>query len=205
MLGERFANRGARGALSESDARAGRGHGLDLAREGREFSAVGRLRSRIETHLTYPSELKTQGIQGEVEAKVRFGPNGEYLERETERSLRGPPFLRVLVARTLRAALEEPAARLPDGFALEARFKFLIAEGDDETIREAGNFALGRSLSFLRVHHESALEWELGPLSGLGPFTLGLDLSWAPRKIIEAASDRVEFDPLDSYRQDPAW
>jgi len=206
MLGERFAGKRFGSPQQESDARAGHGgEAFDLAREGREHSRIEAIYRKIESLLVYPDELKQKGVQGEVVALLQFGDAGEYLEEPTLQSFRGPPYLRVLIARTLRQAFNEAPARHKGRLEVNCYFRFLINEGDDEQLRAGGNFALGRELAFFRVYHHSKLEWDFGPFHGLGPWAVGADLLWLPRKIVEATEDKAEIDPLEGYRMDPAW
>ncbi len=195
----------------ESEFKEGRTRqalGVDLAAEARTHTFARAVFRRVDPLLVYPDELTARGIEGTVTAIIRFNAQGEYLESASDWTS-SSPYLKVLVARTLRQALAEPlnpAARraMPPHRTLTASFQFTRLEhasGDERGARQA---VLGDSVRFFRSYARSVAEWDLGPLHGVGPFP-ALDLLWLPRVIGDALSTKVKADPLERYREDPLW
>jgi hypothetical protein len=193
------------GKTETQDSRAA--GGIDLIAEGRSLPLYREIFERIDGQLTYPVELRRAGIRGSVTARMFFSPTGQILADSTRIDSESR-YLAVAVARTLRRAFAEPL-RGYRTFAgalrsVECSFEFQLTEHDDAGLAKAGNWIVGNHLSFYRHFQSSVLEWQLGPLSGLGPFA-GFDVLWLPRKIGEALSNKAPIDPLQSYRDDPAW
>jgi hypothetical protein len=170
---------------------------------------------RINGNLAYPMELVAKKIAGSVSGVLVFSDRGEFLEDHSRLS-GDSSFLKVAVVRAVRRAFRDgiPSQFLPqvlplglkDGQSLEVscRFVFEIIEHEDETLVAQRQGIVGREMDFYRSFEESALQWQLGPLSGLGPFA-SLDVTWFPRPIGDLLSKKAKFDPLDSYRDDAAW
>ena len=88
---------------------------------------------------------------------------------------------------------------------LKCSFRFLFSQNGDQDLVEEQKFVVGSHLFFYRSFYRSVLEWQLGPLKGLGPFSVGLDPSWLLEKGGGLFSHRAKIDPLEKYRDDPDW
>jgi hypothetical protein len=162
---------------------------------------------RINGNLSYPVELIAKKMKGNVSGVLNFSARGEFQE-EKSRFNADSSFLKVAVVRAIRHAFRE---NIPSqivghggGFEVSCQFVFEIVEHQDETLIAARQGMMGKKLSFYRSFEQSVLEWQLGPLSGLGPFA-SLDVTWFPRIIGDAFSKKAKIDPLDNYRDDAAW
>jgi hypothetical protein len=182
----------------------------DVVKEGKESPLFRLIRDQVENHLAYPAELKEKGIQGTVTGAVVFS-KGQFVEDQT-RLQSDSAYLRVAVMRALRKAFRES---LPEKYwqlasdregrlEVQCRFIFETVEHDEEKKSHDLQAVSGHALAFYRTYVHSALQWQLGPLSGLGPL-VSLNVLWLPEKIGELFSKKAEIDPLDSYRDDPAW
>jgi hypothetical protein len=185
-------------------------HGVDLVKEGKESPLFKYVHEQVDDQLAYPAELKARAIQGSVSGALVFS-KGEFSEDQT-RLVSDSSFLKVAVMRALRRAFRENlpekywklAANSEGRLEVECRFVFAFVEHDDEEKSRSLQAVSGHALAFYRTYVHSALQWKLGPLSGLGPL-VSLDVLWLPEKIGELFSKKAEIDPLDSYRDDPAW
>jgi hypothetical protein len=166
---------------------------------------------RINGNLSYPMELVAKRITGSVTGVLAFSSlgseSGEFLE-EHSRLSGDSSFLKVAVLRAIRRAFRDgiPPQFIGRGRSLEVscHFIFEILEHEDETLIAKRQGIAGKDLAFYRSFEESALQWQLGPLSGLGPLA-SLDVTWFPRTIVDLLSNKAKIDPLDSYRDDAAW
>lgn len=193
---------------AQSDAGTDRFTGpVDLATEGRQSPLFRNIYNKIDGVLVYPAELRKEKVQGIVNAKITFSKEGVLLTDQIKIDS-SSKFLTVLVARTIRQAFEHPIADAPryksTTFAIDCTFNFEITEHNDAELAKSKTGVIVNQFQFYRSFQYSALQWQLGPLSGLGPFA-GLDVLWIPRKIAEALSNKAKIDPLQKYRDDPAW
>lgn len=165
------------------------------------------IHKRIDTHLVYPSELRHEKIIGAVLANFLLSKHSKIIPERTKIESNSR-YLSVLVARTLRKAFKDPIHNFDKftdhDFMTECVFKFEVTEHNDSQSKQEQPWLVGNQLVFYRRFQQTAGEWQAGPLKGFGPF-LGLDILWFPTKIKETLSQKVSFDPLQSYRDDPAW
>jgi hypothetical protein len=196
------------GAASESDH--GSANDVDIVKEGKESPLFKYVRDQVENNLYYPAELKQKFIEGTVSGVVVFS-KGEFIEEQT-RLQSSSSYLKVAVMRALRQAFRDSlpekywklAADSEGRLEVQSQFIFSIVEHDEDEKAETLQAVSGRTVAFYRTYVHSALQWKLGPLSGLGPL-VSLDVLWIPEKIAGLFSKKAEIDPLDSYRDDPAW
>jgi len=174
----------------------------------RDVSLYRYLYSVIERNLTYPAEFHGTGIQGEVTVTLRFDSEGAW-RKDVSAFRASNPYLRVHVIRLLRKALRE---RIPANLwkaraklAVDCTFRFLISESGDVALLESKRVIFGKSLSFARRIQKSVLEWQAGPLHGLGPFAVSLNPLWFFEKARDVVAPRIKIDPLEKYRNDPDW
>jgi hypothetical protein len=169
-----------------------------------------RIFERIDQFLVYPAEFKAAKISGSITAHLVFSRDGIYL-RPQSRFDATSNYLKVEVLRALRKAFAEALpAELMKGvesrqLEVSCYFLFAITEGNEASARDEREWMSAGHLSFYRNYHHSVLQWELGPLSGLGPMPVGLDPSWFVRKIQEATTNKAKIDPLERWRNDPEW
>jgi hypothetical protein len=184
------------------------GGGGTRAATNKNYSLYQYLYQRIEAQLTYPSEIREAGHSGTVVARLNFDVDGRY-SREQSVYSSSNAYLRVHVIRLVRKALEEAVPgnlnRLRRPFLLNCSFRFAISQHADQKVNDSQKLIVGAHLYFFRSFYKSKLEWELGPLRGLGIFAGGLDPLWFLRKGEELLSDKSKFDPLQKYRDDPEW
>jgi hypothetical protein len=196
------------GAASEFDH--GKMNAVDIVKEGKESPLFKYVHDQVENNLYYPAELKQKLIEGSVSGVVVFS-KGEFVEDYT-RLQSNSSYLKVAVMRALRRAFRDSlpekywklAANSEGRLEVQSQFIFSIVEHDEDKKAEALQAVSGRTLAFYRTYVHSALQWKLGPLSGLGPL-VSLDVLWIPEKIAGLFSKKAEIDPLDSYRDDPAF
>lgn len=166
------------------------------------------LHELIDAVLEYPNDLIAEGIEGTVEAALRFSSDGRLL-------MKGSPvtsdsrFLRLLVIRALRKAFASPlaASHRPraSAFPVKATFLFRITREDPKgRFTSRASHSVGY-LSFLREQHiKLPLRLER-PLfaedSGQASPVLSFDLLWLADKII--GNDGRKIDRLQKYRDDP--
>ncbi|MBI2711733.1 MAG: hypothetical protein HYX41_02555 [Bdellovibrio sp.] len=191
---------------SESGFQAG--DALAVATE-KSSSIFRYLYERIDQNLSYPNEFVESGFQGPVTARIFLDEEGAW-ESSTSVIKGAQPYLRVPVVRALRRALMEPVPENIWGKKKERRFidclfRFEITQNGDESLLEKRRFVSGRKLFFYRSVYVSKLQWSAGPLSGLGPFSVGFDPTWLVSQAAGLFSKKAKIDPLQKYRDDPAW
>ena len=162
---------------------------------------------KVDQNLAYPSEFVQRKFQGPVTVRAYFDEEG-FFEKDSSLPKASNPYLRVYVARVLRKALMEPIPKtlLGEGGmkrrVIDCLFNFEITSHNDEMLVAQEKFFSGKNVFFYRHHYISKLEWSLGPFSGLGPFAVGLDVNWI---IGSTGRKKAPSDPLQKYRDDPAW
>ncbi len=189
----------------------GGGGGARMMAESRDTSVFQELYRRIDANVTYPSELRQQGIEGVVTAQLAFSREGKFLKEQSTVENGASNYLRVVVARALRKAMadelpETMKKNLTAPFTLDCTFRFEFTEGDAAALKAANKLIAGNSLFFYRNFHHSRLQWEVGPLSGLLPVpALGINPAWFAEKVAGLFSNKSKVDPLQPYRDDPEW
>ena len=187
-----------------------RGESALKAAQDKNIGLYQYLYRRIDAILTYPSEIHSIWKQGAVKARIHFNAKGEYV-REKSQFQAMDDFLRVLILRTLRRALVD---EIPSGinhtgkaFDIHCSFIFAITQNGDQDLAEAQRFILGNKLFFYRFVYKSKLQWQAGPLSGLGGFGVGFNPLWLVEKGLDLFSTKTKakISELDKYRDDPEW
>lgn len=164
----------------------------------------------IDQNLTYPFELRQRDIQGRVVLRLSFTKEGVLLRDRTEVVSASSNYLRVHVQRMLRKLfldpLPKPQRTFTGPFTLVCSFHFERTEHNEADLIAARRFIQKNNLYFYRQEHHSKLQWQLGPVSGLGIVpALGVDLGGAFDQVGRLFSSRTKKDPLARYRDDPEW
>ncbi len=161
----------------------------------------------IDNNLTYPSEFIDAKFQGTVVTQIYFDQTGAYL-RSNSKFQSPHPYLKIHVIRTLRKglvnAVPEAINKIRKPFFLNCSFRFYFTENGNQDLVKSQKFIVGNQLFFYRSVHKSALEWDLGPLHGVGPLA-NLNLLWFFEKGHDLLSKKVKFSPLEKYQDDPEW
>jgi len=164
--------------------------------------------NKINAFLHYPEIFKQKKITGVVRARISISKEGRLLP-ETLKIESSSRYLKVLVSQTLKKAFQRPLHNFNQFFTktfeVEARFKFEITEYADQILTQNNEQVYANQLWFYRFDRQSALQWSAGPLSGLGPIPIALDLLWIVDKVSSLFSKKTKVDPLMKYRQDPAY
>jgi hypothetical protein len=174
---------------------------------------------RLDQAVYYPKELIDADIEGRVTGKLVFNPQGEFLPTESH-IISDSNYLRVYVLKAFRSALKAPLRPMPpnvDDLVVRFTVTFELTRTDN-AMDGSRNANLGRGAQKglsgynLALYRSSKVigQWKLGPLSGYGIApSVGIDPGWFVDGI-EKLYDRVikqkaEIDPLELYRNDPAW
>jgi hypothetical protein len=180
---------------------------MDLPAEGKASPFFRYVYETIDKNLMYPDELIAKKETGSVIAHIVFSEEGAYLEEET-RFETASSYLRVVAARTLRKAFKNSVPKQKWLFRkrteVTCQFRFEITEHNDPNLAKSKNLAIANQMTFYRHSQRSLLQWDAGPLHGLGPF-VGADILWIPKGIFELFSKKAKIDPLENYRNDRAW
>lgn len=205
-------------SLAPSEFAAGGGAGGADPKGSTGSAVLDRLRDagvdtsiydRIEEALTYPEELARAKIHGDVRAALTFDNEGRY-QREQSQLLASSPYLRVLVARTLRDVFREPLPeRMLRGRSrknVRCRFEFrLVGELIRQARVEADRGGLVDGLMVFRRNHREALVWKQGRFL-FTPLGLAVDVEGLAQDAVEATKPtKAQADPLERYRRDPEW
>lgn len=196
------------------------GGSFDFKRESRTYKLADFLFRQIDQHLSYPPEFKSRKWTGEVTAWISFTGQGDYLENAT-RYEASSDYFKVLVARTLRAALQNlvPPAKLAgsDGFQFECHFQFTTEEPTFQSMKSNHALVMGNRLHFHRSMTVSRFNPTVGPLQGFGMTTVQtptgaqvapvaqVDAIELTQKILGGVTGKPAADDLQKYRDDPAW
>ena len=179
----------------------------DFKQADKDLNLHQHIYETIDRGLTYPTELAERRMEGSVRATIWFSENGELIPSKTQLDSNSN-YLKIVVAQALRRAFREPIPKSKfkgtEPISVRCTFTFEITEHNDASIVASKKKLLGNRLSFYRNYQKSALQWDLGPLHGLGPIPQ-VDVLWLPEKIGELFSKKAKIDPLDKYRDDPEW
>lgn len=162
---------------------------------------------KTERVLGYPNEFIKHEIQGSVVARISFDHDGRFDPSRIAVDS-DSPYLRVYVYRLLeKTFFDDPIPpnfrNWQDRLNVICQVHFVFTETTvsfDIEQKIAGN-----RMFFAKKHPKSKLDWKLGPLGGMGPFAVGVDLLWFARKAKEATSHHVEIDDLAPYKNDPLF
>ncbi len=194
---------------------------INFANETKELKLWEYLFKKIEANLVYPSEFTERNMTGTVDAKLWFTSTGVYIENETEYDA-SSPYFKVLVARTLRKALQDPIPKEKllshSKFWSHCHFVFEITKPNYNSFEGTTSIFLQNDLHFYRHVQKSFLSSQHGPITGAsftevpttkGPEAspvVGIDLAWIAKKVSGTLlGGNVSTDPLEKYREDPAW
>lgn len=158
-----------------------------------------RLIRAVEGMLNYPYPLGKRGIDGTVNVRLTFGPDG-HCDSKRARLSGASPYLRVYVLALLKklCGLE----RLPEPMSVDLSFAFLITD-EEQRSRGQGDLTqkgqiTGNVLFFTRTFPKGMAEYQLGPIRGVwfAP-VVALDWPW----VVEHWEEWVEGkDPLAAFR-----
>ena len=182
----------------------------DFKQESASYPAYRFIFDRIDANLTYPDVFKKPENQftGWVDAKIKLDANGKFDEPSSTFDS-DSRFLRVTAIQAVRKGLahELPAEclkKLKGNRLIVATFHFEKVEPKDMFQQEAKAYQLGAQLNFHRFFVRPEIAWDVGPIHGIGPIPR-LDILWFFKKAADAFDQDAKFDPLDAYRNDPAW
>lgn len=166
---------------------------------------------RIESILTFPTELYNKRMSGEILVRLKWNRDGQWIESQSQ--LEGSNrYLRLHVRKVLRVAL---AQSLPDHLkwrlldvplSMDARFNFALAQNHDEKLaHQQKGFGL-RQLFFyrskpLRDTPRSEVPLSMSVVNGVP--SLNVNPIWIFQKIKDAVSSGAKIDELDRYSDDP--
>lgn len=176
------------------------------------------LYQEIDSAFSYPEEFAEAGIEGTVHIQVQFDREGTpQINRAKFRS--SSNYLYVLVDRVFRSRFADlPPGRKKQVAGITLRCVFILelrraTNGfDSSQIAHRGSGtqqgALGSNFSFYRSKRVVG-EWKLGPFSGYAIFpAVAIDPTWFITQVEKAVDDikgKAPIDPLQKYRDDPAW
>jgi hypothetical protein len=170
-----------------------------------------RLFERIDLSLHYPQAFAQAGISGKVRVEFTLSPADP--KGFTLHTIRAPsPYLRVIVMRALKTALEPPLTaefrRLKAG-PYEAFFTFTVGAPKLVSIPGEQGVSGPKTLVFQKELYrwkDMPLAWEAGPLKGFWFMPI---VGGDPDEIYEWAKDKIKGrlaeDLLGPYRRDPEF
>ena len=182
---------------------------MNFARETQQLKLWEYIFQRIDGILVYPSEFVERKMTGTVDATLYFSGTGHFLENQTQYHATSDYF-KVLIAKTLRQALQDPIPESKiishDGFSAQANFRFEFTESTYPSFEKKQSIVIENQLHFYRqIRSLEAREPIAISLQEMrtkkGPEitpVLGIDLS-------RLLAPKPTTDPLEKYREDPAW
>lgn len=175
--------------------------------KAKSSGAVAWVYKKTEQVLGYPMAFTKHEIQGSVNAHISFDARGRFdLSRLDVTS--DSPYLRVYVYRLLeKTFFDDP---VPAGFRnwkdrlnVDAQIRFTFVETMVKL--ELTHKIAGNKIYFAKNHPKSKMQWNLGPLAGMGPFGVGMNMLWFAQKAKEATSNHIPEDDLAEFRNDPLF
>lgn len=160
--------------------------------------------------LGYPGAFIKHGIQGQATAYMRFDREGRF-DRSRLEVVSDSPYLKVYVYRLLEKTFVDDV--IPENFrnwekelqvSAQIRFSFVETGAKIEVLHRIA----GKRIYFNRTHAKSRMQWKAGPLAGMGPFAIGLDVLWFARKakeVKDTIDNRIPKNDLFEYENDPLF
>lgn len=175
-------------------------HGADLSQS--EFlHRYSELQREIELMLNYPGILGRHGIEGTVNARLKFTEDS-HCDLKKIRISGAQPYLRVYIFTLLNklcglSVVER--SHFKKGHVVDFSFKFTLLEMPQTREEEESRSRItGNVLSFERGFLKSSVEWQLGPIRGVwfAPF-VSLDTDWIFEKWEKYVDKK---DPFRDFR-----